>query len=145
MIHSDLPIKAISIRQPWAWAIIHAGKDIENRKWGTFLRGRVCVHASQGMGNEEYRDAARFITDTLKRPPTDDWLMKWHGVCAAPYMLKRGGIIGTVEIVDCLRESDSPWFFGPYGFVLANPEPVDFIEVKGALNFFDWRKNLEAA
>ncbi len=25
------PMLALSIRQPWAWAIIHAGKDVENR------------------------------------------------------------------------------------------------------------------
>lgn len=29
----DLPELALSVRQPWAWAIIHAGKDIENRSW----------------------------------------------------------------------------------------------------------------
>ena len=28
-------MKALSIRQPWAWAILHAGKDIENRDWRT--------------------------------------------------------------------------------------------------------------
>lgn len=30
---SDLPPLALSIRQPWAWAILCAGKDIENRSW----------------------------------------------------------------------------------------------------------------
>ncbi len=25
------PMLALSIRQPWAWAVIHAGKDVENR------------------------------------------------------------------------------------------------------------------
>ena len=28
-------MKALTIKQPWAWAIIHAGKDIENRDWVT--------------------------------------------------------------------------------------------------------------
>jgi hypothetical protein len=23
----------LSVRQPWAWAVIHASKDIENRLW----------------------------------------------------------------------------------------------------------------
>lgn len=31
----DLPEFALSIRQPWAWAIVYAGKDIENRTWPT--------------------------------------------------------------------------------------------------------------
>lgn len=55
---------------------------------------------------------------------------------------KRGGIIGVAEIVDCVEASDSPWFFGRYGFVLRNARPVEFIPVKGALGFFDWCKNL---
>lgn len=32
---------ALSIRQPWAWHILHSGKDIENRDWPTKFRGRV--------------------------------------------------------------------------------------------------------
>ena len=28
-------MKAISIHQPWAWAIFHAGKNFENRTWTT--------------------------------------------------------------------------------------------------------------
>ena len=56
----------------------------------------------------------------------------------------RGGIIGTAEIVDCVEASDSPWFFGRYGFVLRSVKPIGFIPVKGALGFFDWRKNLPA-
>ena len=30
-------LKALSINQPWAWAIIQCGKDVENRKWKTNL------------------------------------------------------------------------------------------------------------
>lgn len=134
-----LPLKGISIRQPWVWAIVHAGKDIENRDWTTRYRGPVCIHASKGMGKAEYQDSARFITGTLRLPPDDGWLTKWHGLCAAPYMLERGGIIGVADIVDCVDTSDSPWFFGRYGFVLKNARPVDFIPVKGSLGFFDWR------
>ena len=39
-------MKALSIRQPWAWLILHGGKDIENRTWATKLRGRVLIHAA---------------------------------------------------------------------------------------------------
>ena len=141
----DLPEMAISIRQPWAWAIVHAGKDIENRNWPTRYRGPVCIHAAKGMGKAEYADAAQFITTTLKCSPDNAWLMKWHGVCAASYRLDRGGIIGVAEIVDCVLESPSQWFFGPYGFVLRNARAVDFVSVKGALGLFDWRKNMETA
>jgi hypothetical protein len=51
-------MKALSIRQPWAWLIVKGYKDIENRTWATKLRGRVFVHASKGMTRAEYEDAA---------------------------------------------------------------------------------------
>jgi len=39
-------MKALSVRQPWAWLIVNAYKDIENRDWATKLRGRIWIHAS---------------------------------------------------------------------------------------------------
>lgn len=36
---ADIPHLALSVRQPWAWAIIHAGKDIENRTWQAVNHG----------------------------------------------------------------------------------------------------------
>lgn len=62
-----------------------------------------------------------------------------------PQTLQRGGIIGVAEIVDCVETSDSPWFFGRYGFVLRNARPVEFFPVKGALQFFDWRSRVEVS
>lgn len=118
-------MKAISIRQPWAWLIINAGKDIENRDWLTNFRGRILVHASLGMTRAEYGDAystARMASGHDLPPMAD---------------LQRGGIIGSVEIVDCVKASTSPWFFGTFGFVLANPRPLPFVPFKGSLGFFD--------
>jgi len=40
------PWRALSIRQPWAYAILHLGKDIENRPWRTNFRGPLLIHAS---------------------------------------------------------------------------------------------------
>ncbi len=139
---ADLPKMALSIRQPWAWAIVHAGKDIENRDWPTRFRGPVCIHAAKGMTRDEYQHANRAIQRAVG-PVSQDWLDRWLGVTAAPARLERGGVIGVAEVVDCVEVSQSPWFFGRYGFVLQNARPVDFIPVKGALGFFDWRANLE--
>ena len=56
-----------------------------------------------------------------------------------------GCIVGTVDIIDCVQESDSPWFFGKYGFVLANPVALESpIPLKGALGFFDVPDNFLA-
>lgn len=121
------PVMALSIRQPWAWLIINAGKDIENRSWPTRFRGRVLIHASKGMTRQEYEDAMNWIVFQL---PLD-----FH----EPQMdeLQRGGIIGETEIVDCVTRSTSPWFVGEYGFVMRNTKPLPFRACKGALGFFN--------
>lgn len=129
-IPHDLPPLALSVRQPWAWAIIHAGKDVENRSWqavnhGLRQRGRIAVHAAGGMTREEYEDARDFLS-TL-------------GVgCPGPADLERGGIIGSVEVADVVSRSDSRWFFGPRGLVLRDPTPCPFVPAKGALGYFKW-------
>lgn len=117
---------AISIRQPWAWLILHAGKDIENRIWPTTYRGRVLLHAAKGMTLSDYDDAA----ETLEIIRQDIRLPMKHE-------LERGGIVGEMEIIDCVTDSDSPWFFGPYGFVLRNVKPMPFKSCRGMLGFFN--------
>ena len=47
MIHPDIPVKALSIQQPWAWLIVNGHKDIENRDWRTNFRGPVAIHAGK--------------------------------------------------------------------------------------------------
>jgi len=119
-------MKALSIRQPWASLILFAGKDIENRCWPTSIRGRVLIHAAKGCTRAEWEGAIEFARDITGRP-----------IKADPKAIWRGGIIGSVEIVDCVKNSDSPWFVGQYGFVLRNPEPATFMPYKGQLGFFD--------
>jgi len=119
------PTKALSIRQPWAWLIVNGLKDIENRSWPTNFRGRIYVHAGKGMTREEYEAAYDTAVDAnigIELPPFEK--------------LERGGIVGAVDIVDCVNNSESPWFFGPMGFVLKNPKVLPFMPCKGALGFF---------
>lgn len=119
---------ALSIRQPWASLIIAAGKDIENRDWPTRVRGRILVHAAKGCTRDEFDGAMASARGILGRPVPGDLKS-----------IPRGGFVGTVEIVDCVQRSDSPWFFGRYGFVLRDPQPLPdfFIPWKGQLGFFD--------
>ncbi|MBO9398771.1 hypothetical protein J7400_19025 [Shimia sp. R9_2] len=140
MIHPDLPLKALSIRQPWAWAIINAGKNIENRPRRFHYRGPICIHASRYEPTAE--DKRVYLETAVAAYPN---FREFVEICRSSKGEIKGGIIGTAEIVDCIDQSDSPWFFGPYGLVLENVTPVDFIPVKGALGLFDWRKKLEAA
>lgn len=136
-VMTDLPEYALSIRQPWAWAIINASKDIENRDWSTRFRGPVCIHASKGMTNREWDEAMDFIDRAFPVPLASQIGRRRSAIGSLD--AKRGGIIGVAEIVDCVEASPSPWFFGRYGFVLSNVRPVEFIPVKGALGFFKWR------
>lgn len=137
---SILPELALSVRQPWAWAIIHAGKDIENRSWrepnpGLRFRGPVCIHASTGMTRDEFDDAIEdidYASTNVDRMPMAKELV-------------RGGIIGVVDIVDIVRKSDSRWWCGPVGLVLANPRSIDPIPCKGQLGFFRWQQSGQIA
>jgi hypothetical protein len=121
---------ALSIRQPWAWFILHGGKDIENRDWPTKFRGRVLVHASKGMTRDEWEGAWTFAHGTGASPKAVEAGLTRDNI-------ERGGIVGSVEIVDCVTESASPWFVGRYGFVLRDPQPLPFMPWKGQLGFFD--------
>lgn len=128
----DLPKLALSVRQPWAWAIIHGGKDFENRDWkstnpGLKFTGRVCIHASKGMTRDEYESTRNFIRDC-------------GAECPEPHLIRRGGIIGTVEVTKVVKQSDSPWFFGPLGLELRDPRPCEFIPSAGQLGFFKWQE-----
>lgn len=129
-------MKALSIRQPWAWLILHAGKDMENRSWSTRIRGRVLIHAGQGMSVREYLEARDFVRELLAEAGEVQALMR-PGWFPPVDQFQRGGIVGSVEIVDCVQRSASPWFCGPYGFVLRDPKPLPFRPCRGALGFFD--------
>jgi hypothetical protein len=127
-------MKALTVRQPWAWAIINAGKDIENRNWNTHFRGRVAIHAAKGMTRDEYERGCETIRS-----------MKPRIKIPAYEALERGEIIGTVEIVDCVQDSHSPWFHGEYGFVLSRPQKLPLpIACKGALSFWNVPKHFES-
>jgi hypothetical protein len=144
-------MKALSVRAPWWWAILHGGKDTENRKWSTNFRGTILLHASNWHGISDIRDDLEFIELTIRATgcklsdigprtfmvgglPTTT-----YGLADLPELqAARGSIVGKVDIIDCVSHSDSRWFFGPYGFVLANPVAFETpIPWKGALGFFE--------
>jgi hypothetical protein len=133
-------MKALSIRQPWASLILKAGKGIENRDWPTRMRGRILIHASKGMTRAEHEDAIGFAVDAIRADPRNHGKTKTITLRELGFdfdTLDRGGIVGSVEIADCVQHSDSPWFVGRYGFVLRDPRPLPFTPFKGQLGFFD--------
>jgi hypothetical protein len=117
---------ALSIRQPWAFLILHSGKDIENRTWATRMRGPFYIHA------------AGALSDTVaERERIRAWVRDRFGVIVpADADLPRGGIVGEAIITDCVSTSSSPWFVGPYGFVIAAAKAVPFRRCAERLGFF---------
>lgn len=127
-----LPEFAISVRQPWAWAIIHGGKDVENRVKRAITNGgmdqqdRIAIHASTGMTREEYESAREFME------------RQCNVVCPHPSELVRGGIIGCVSVTGITKASASPWFFGPWALELKDARSCEPIASIGQLGAFRW-------
>lgn len=131
---------ALSIRQPWASLILKAGKGVENRDWPCRYRGRILIHASKGMTRGEHEDAIDFAVCAIRADPRNRGATRQVTLRELGFAyedLPRGGIIGSVEIVDCVTESASPWFVGRYGFVLRDPRPLPFTPWKGQFGLFE--------
>ncbi len=140
---NSLPNKALSIRAPWWWWIVHGHKQIENRDWPTNFRGPVWIHASKWwskIGFDEDWESARAMERASGKP------MVGSGLWSPERIRSVGGhIVGIADVVDCVSQSDSPWFVGKFGFVLSNARPVTPIPCKGALGFFTVPSDVLAA
>jgi hypothetical protein len=86
-----MSLPALSIRQPWAWAICAGHKNVENRWWKTSHRGWFVVHA--GGRSPAAADIA-WIRDSL-------------GI-VVPADLARGALSGVARLDDIVECSDSP-------------------------------------
>jgi len=73
--------------QPWASLIVAGIKDVENRSSRTKYRGRLGIHAGNGVDRD--------------------------GLDARGHLLDRevihGTLIGSVTLVDCIEHSRSKW------------------------------------
>ena len=61
---------ALCARQPFAWAIYHAGMDVENRDWPTQHRGRVLIHATATVRQEDHAALQQACRDHFLTPRT---------------------------------------------------------------------------
>jgi len=114
-------LPALSVRQPWAWLIVNGVKDIENRPGRTHLRGPLLIHA--GLSREGY-------TKNI------EWVERKHGI-SVPLGLDFGGIVGVVDVIDCVESHKSKWFQkGKFGWVMAKPRRLKFRPCKGFLGLF---------
>lgn len=154
---------ALSLRQPWAFAVLHLGKRIENRtSWRSCkYRGPIWIHAAKWPRASldeleakpdradiaEYLDAVDAMLEM--RAKTDHVL---DGTVTHRKLLEhRGGVVGRATIVDVISgpidlaravkvgivaPSQSAWHMGGFALVLDDVRPVPFVECKGALGLF---------
>ena len=132
-------MRAITVQQPWAWAILHGGKNVENRTGLWRYRGPLAIHAGtrlsdRGMTDQRVGHALRdrgHIMIERRGQPTMAHLL------GAPIHL--GAIIGVVDLdgahpaaPDCCqpwgeteyREHDGRLRVDVYHLLLDNPRPL---------------------
>lgn len=85
-------LRVLTVRQPWAWAIIHGGKDVESRVRNIAgdYRGPVAIHVSKTYASGwESEPLARVMNS---HPGVHDEPQPWRA--------DQGAIIGVVDLVD---------------------------------------------
>lgn len=127
-----LPV--LTVRQPWATAIIWAGKDVENRRAPRLRRGPLLIHAAAAH-HPEYSEY-RVVVDLAPAGVP----LSWANTCSlARWALERqrlvpgsasalGVILGVVDVTGCHSHCDgscSPWAQpGLVHWEFANPRPL---------------------
>jgi hypothetical protein len=146
-------MRAITLHQPWAWAVAHAGKNVENRTWGpspAMIGERVAIHAGQKYDEEAWGALA----DPSWSPIGDEYSDLYDpdlGVFCIPEPedCVRGAVVAVATLARVVRRGRGtiralPWYTGPVGIVLEDritiPEPV---RCAGALNFWRLPKHVE--
>lgn len=132
-------MKAFTVYQPYAFAIVAGLKHYETRPRRTNIRGRVAVHA----GRLDTVQATKRLSDRAF------WgLMEAVG---GKTELHRGAIVGTVEIVDCVPVENlvdsldereralGDYSLGRFAWVLENPVMFDEpFPARGKQGWWSW-------
>ncbi len=126
MSKNDSLWTVLSVQNPWSELICLGLKDVENRSWPTDYRGRLYIHSSGSPMTPA--EAKRELGASVLRdiPQVRSWLQEGLSKSAAePWLISRA-IIGYVDLVDCVRDSASPWAAeDQYHWVFADPELFD--------------------
>lgn len=121
-------VRVLSIRQPWARAIVSHKKRVENRSWRTKYRGPILIHAGQLRSRRAYEEDL-------------DWLRDKHRANAPDYdHIQSGGIVGVASLVDVRPNGKRPrdtWAQADAeGWHLKNAKSVEFVPMLGRLGLF---------
>lgn len=137
-------MKALSVRQPWAYLILEGGKNVENRTWRTGYRGPLLIHASRQWASHE--PGSRRQRDVVSAIRIGGKLIEW------PPNLPRGAIVGMVRLVNlhhCMSQLESPWVETEadlWHWVLEDPLPFpEPIPYRGQWGLFEVPDEVVAA
>lgn len=106
---------ALSVQQPWAWAILHAGKDVENRTWkppDDLVGRRLWLHAYAPQLQQciEPEDIVP-VGSRIELPRFDE--------------LPTGVILGSFLLLGTASSSLSHWYApGAIAWRIAEPLPL---------------------
>lgn len=126
-------MRGISVRNPWAWAILH-GKPVENRGRPGWPLGEYALHASKMPAKPseaqfyELVDEMQIVRSMAERDGIKIPEITWRKLHAMS-----GAIIGVMQIVDCVRTHPSAFYVGPFGLVLQNVRRIEPVPCKGSL------------
>lgn len=98
-------MRLLTVRQPWAWAIIHGGKDVENRirNLAGDYRGPVAIHAGLATFEDEgqYWEVVRAVTSEQNGwRASDSEVWSADGLESDDPRFVYGAIIGVVDLTD---------------------------------------------
>lgn len=120
-------MKALTLIQPWAWAITTLGKRVENRGWkppARIIGQRIAIHAGKSFDNEAAEDLREeFGFGAI--------------VCTQGAIVATAVISHVVEFAMDLPRDQQIWFFGRYGWVLDDVRPVDGPRIQGKLGLWE--------
>jgi hypothetical protein len=126
-------VKALTVKQPWASLILAGYKDVENRTRPTKHRGPLAIHVS--------KRPARNAFELLPSPHLFPWSVAL--LAMSPKVGQFGNVFGTVDVVDCIQDSDSRWALdGHWHWILENPQVLDEpVPATGRLGLWEWHES----
>jgi hypothetical protein len=140
-------IRGLTIRQPWAGAITHGPKRIENRSWTTPYRGLIAIHAGAGVGARwEWEDAVDAVADLSGLPmSTVESQAKTRSAVVA--VARLAGVCSGSFYSDFVECDCGPWAVpGQRHLALADVRPLaEPVPAKGALSLWCLPDDVEAA
>jgi hypothetical protein len=140
-------LRVLTVRQPWAWAIVHGGKDVENRSRNIAgdYRGPVAIHA--GLAGDPVSSWPSIVLDAMEMAFSG----YTDGITRSLTAPRLGVVIGMVDLIGVhqakfhaswardLVAGWSPWAEKDVWHLLtANPRPLaEPIPARGRLGL--WR------